>query len=353
MGFSRPVIVVAISAALFCLLSAPIAWGVNWLGEWQLVLWATDVRRPALTTAMQVLTFLAAARPALLISAGASAVMFWRQRRISRPVLLPVVALLGAVPFNLALRALFGRFRPGVSYVPNLIPEIRHPFQQWSYPSGHAITSVVVYGAVIYLVWIEGARLGPSRRFRHWRGLFLIVVMVLVGGLGFSRIYLGVHWPTDVLGGWLVGLSWLAMSIAWASRDKVSGRSFAERSREVGMIRNVTRGLDIASDLTYCNSFLRRGLGLMFRRSLRKDQALIFKERTESLAATAITMLFVSFPVAVIWLNCDKRVVDKVLACPWRLIYAPSHPACYYIEAHPSVLDKVEVGDRLSFPDSA
>jgi uncharacterized membrane protein (UPF0127 family) len=119
------------------------------------------------------------------------------------------------------------------------------------------------------------------------------------------------------------------------------------------MIRNVTRGLDIASDLTYCTSFLRRGLGLMFRRSLRKDQAFIFVEQTESLAATAITMLFVSFPIAVIWLNRDKRVVDKALACPWRLIYAPSRPARYYIEAHPSTLDKVEIGDKLTFPDSA
>jgi uncharacterized membrane protein (UPF0127 family) len=119
------------------------------------------------------------------------------------------------------------------------------------------------------------------------------------------------------------------------------------------MIRNVTRGLDVACDVTYCNSFLRRGLGLMFRRSLRKNQALIFRERQESLASTAITMLFVFFPIAVMWLDSDKRVVDKVLAYPWRLIYAPSRPACYYIEAHPSALDKVEVGDKLTFPDSA
>ena len=119
------------------------------------------------------------------------------------------------------------------------------------------------------------------------------------------------------------------------------------------MIRNVTRGLDVACDVTYCNSFLRRGLGLMFRRSLRQDQAFIFKERQESLASTAITMLFVFFPIAVLWLDSDKQVVDKVLARPWRPIYAPSRPACYYIEAHPSALDKVEVGDKLAFPDSA
>ena len=119
------------------------------------------------------------------------------------------------------------------------------------------------------------------------------------------------------------------------------------------MIRNATRNLDIASEVTYCNSFLRRGLGLMFRRPLRENQAFVFVERQESLAATAITMLFVFFPIAVIWLNSDKRVVDKVLARPWRPFYAPNQPARYYIEAHPSALDKVEVGDMLTFPDPA
>jgi len=38
---------------------------------------------------------------------------------------------------------------------------------------------------------------------------------------------------------------------------------------------------------------------------------------------------------------------------PWRLIYVPDRPACYYIEAHPSALDQVEIGDMLTFPDPA
>lgn len=220
MHFSRPVIAVVIGAMLFSLLSIPIARGGNWPGEWTAVSWAIDLRRPALTEAMQLLTFLGAARPALLISAVASAVTFRRQRRVSRGVLLPVVALVGAVPFNLALRAVFGRFRPGVSYIPNLIPEIHHPFQKWSYPSGHAITSAVVYGALAYLLWLDGTGRGTSPRFHRLRRPFAMAMIVLVGGIGFSRIYLGVHWPTDVLAGWLVGLVWLALSIAWASQDQ-------------------------------------------------------------------------------------------------------------------------------------
>ena len=119
------------------------------------------------------------------------------------------------------------------------------------------------------------------------------------------------------------------------------------------MIHNATRNLDIASEVTYRNSFLRRGLGLMCHRPLSEDQAIIFVERRESITATAITMLFVFFPIAVIWLNSDQRVVDKILARPWQLICAPERPARYYIEAHPSTLGKVEIGDKLTFPDPA
>ena len=389
MRLSRPVTVALGSTVLFFFLSIPIASGFNWPGEWELVAWATGLRRPALTTALQLLTFLAAARPAAGISAAASAVMFWRQRRLSRRGMLPLVALIGSVPLNFVLRTAFGRVRPGVQYIPNLLPEVYHPFQRWSYPSGHAITSVVVYGALFYLLWgdvkkrslrsgacpeplardlgdggqsprdrvqsgaafLSSRKAAPTVRSHRWQGLFLIAVVVLVGGIGFSRIYLGVHWPTDVLGGWLVGVGWLAISIAWVSYRKASHYSSTRLSGEVYMIHNATRNIAIASEITYCNTLLRRGLGLMGHRPLGKDQAFIFSERQESITAMAITMLFVFFPIAVIWLNRDKRVVDKTLARPWRPIYAPERPACYYIEAHPSALDKVEIGDKLTFPD--
>jgi undecaprenyl-diphosphatase len=352
MRFSRSASIALVSAGLFVMLSVPIALGRNWAGEWELVVWATGLRQPDLTLVFQYLTFLAAVRPALAICIVASLIAFWRWRRLFRQAVLPLVALAGSAPLNLLLRTAFGRLRPGVSYIPNLLPEVRHPFQRWSYPSGHAITSVVAFGALVHLLWIgwtDGKQSSLARSFQ--RGLILVVAVVLVGGIGFSRVYLGVHWPTDVLGGWLVGLSWLAVSIAWTSQKKHLTYSSTRRSMEVPMIRNATRNIGIAAEVVYCNSLLRRGLGLMCRRPLRRDQAFIFIEGRESITATAITMLFVFFPIAVIWLNSDKRVVDKTLARPWRLIYASERPACYYIEAHPCALDKVEIGDMLAFPD--
>ncbi len=64
-------------------------------------------------------------------------------------------------------------------------------------------------------------------------------------------------------------------------------------------------------------------------------------------------MFFMRFPIGVIWLAGDGRVVDKRLAKPWRPAYAPQAPARYYVEANVSVLDKVEVGDVLTFSDRA
>ncbi len=64
---------------------------------------------------------------------------------------------------------------------------------------------------------------------------------------------------------------------------------------------------------------------------------------------TSIHMLFMFFAIATVWLDKNGVVVDKVLAKPWRLAYAPHKPAQYFIEARPSLLDRVQIGDRLSF----
>lgn len=115
------------------------------------------------------------------------------------------------------------------------------------------------------------------------------------------------------------------------------------------MIRNVTTGEVIATRVKWCNNFLTRGLGLMFRPPLKEHEAYIFVEGRESRSLTTIHMLFVFFPLAVIWLDSTKRVVDTALARPFYPYYAPGLPAQYYVECHPASLDRVDVGDRLEF----
>jgi len=113
------------------------------------------------------------------------------------------------------------------------------------------------------------------------------------------------------------------------------------------VIKNLTSGQIIAIEVKWCDTFLSKGRGLMFRRSIGEDEALVFSESRESVGLTSIHMFFVFFPIAVIWLDAEEKVVDKVLARPFRLYYAPQRPAQYYVEGHPSILDKVQIGDRL------
>jgi hypothetical protein len=120
---------------------------------------------------------------------------------------------------------------------------------------------------------------------------------------------------------------------------------------ECSMIRNLTTGAIIARQIVRCDTFWKRGRGLMFRRSqaLAGERVFLFVEGRESVAQTAIHMLFVFFPIAVVWLDRDKRVVDQVLARPFRPYYAPQQAAMYYVEGQPTLLERVSVGDVLEF----
>jgi uncharacterized membrane protein (UPF0127 family) len=113
------------------------------------------------------------------------------------------------------------------------------------------------------------------------------------------------------------------------------------------VIKNLTSGKMIATEVKWCDTFLSKGRGLMFRRAIGEDEAFVFAESRESIGLTSIHMFFVFFPIAVLWLDTERKVVDKVLARPFRPYYAPQRPAQYFIEGHPNILDKVRIGDQL------
>jgi hypothetical protein len=87
----------------------------------------------------------------------------------------------------------------------------------------------------------------------------------------------------------------------------------------------------------------------MLRWSLPEDRGLIFVYKRPSVPATTIHMFFVFFPIGVVWLDSQLCVVDAKLAKPWRPYYAPRAAAQYFIEARPSILERVAVGDQLRF----
>jgi uncharacterized membrane protein (UPF0127 family) len=118
------------------------------------------------------------------------------------------------------------------------------------------------------------------------------------------------------------------------------------------MIRNLANDRVLATRVRRCDTFLTRARGLMFHSPLTEDEALVFVEKGESISRAAIHMFFVFFPIAVIWLDAGKRVVDKTLARPFRPYYAPRKPAQYYVEGHLVLLEKVRVGDVLEISPS-
>ncbi|MCQ9131309.1 phosphatase PAP2 family protein [Streptomyces hilarionis] len=99
-----------------------------------------------------------------------------------------------------ALKAAVGRARP-------VWPDPVDSAHYAAYPSGHALTATVVAGLLLWLLHRHGA--GPLL----WRTA-LTVAVISVAGVGLTRIWLGVHWPSDVLAGWLLGAALVAPAIA-------------------------------------------------------------------------------------------------------------------------------------------
>ena len=94
-------------------------------------------------------------------------------------------------------------------------PAFDDPFElvtSGSFPSGHAAGSAMFYGMLAYLLIRATRRVG-------W--YMLPVFLLLLALIGFTRVYLGAHWVSDVLGGWILGFGWVAlgMSAAEATRE--------------------------------------------------------------------------------------------------------------------------------------
>lgn len=103
-----------------------------------------------------------------------------------------IVALAGSGLLNLGTKAFFRRDRP--SLWESIAPE-----SSFSFPSGHAMGSMTLAAVVVLLAW--GTR---------WRWPVLVLALAFTGLVGLSRLYLGVHYPSDVLAGWAAGLAWTA-----------------------------------------------------------------------------------------------------------------------------------------------
>jgi uncharacterized membrane protein (UPF0127 family) len=117
-------------------------------------------------------------------------------------------------------------------------------------------------------------------------------------------------------------------------------------------IENLNRRVDEGLRVKYCDTFLTQLRGFTFRSVLARDDGLVLVGRRDSRVDSSIHMFFVSFDLAVIWINSEMQVVDKVLARSWKPAYFSKAPAKYVLEIHPERWDEFQVGDRVKFKDA-
>ncbi|WP_037854789.1 phosphatase PAP2 family protein [Streptomyces sp. NRRL S-340] len=134
-----------------------------------------------------------------LLCAVSAVLLVWRRAAWWTALWLVTSCALGTL-LQQGLKAAVGRPRP-------VWPDPVDSAQYAAFPSGHAMTATVVCGLLLRLLHQCGAGRGPRRTV-------LVVAGISVTGAGLTRVWLGVHWPSDVLGGWLLGAAVVAVASA-------------------------------------------------------------------------------------------------------------------------------------------
>ena len=169
-----------------------------------------DPASPSLDALMNAVTGLGSSVVLVAVVACVAGVLAVRRHRAEAVLL--VLALGGTLVLNDVLKSIVQRPRPDVEWAA-VWPES-------SFPSGHSMNSLVIYLALALVTWrLAGHRVGV---------VALVLAATVPISVGISRIYLGAHWMTDVIGGYLAGGLWLsALVVVWTGRvpSPSAGRS--------------------------------------------------------------------------------------------------------------------------------
>jgi undecaprenyl-diphosphatase len=157
------------------------------------------MRTPVLTGFFYLCTLMANTGTITFITVAAVVVLVMR-RRFAEAVLVTVVVA-GGHSLGTLLKNLLIRQRPPATQA------LISPPGTYAFPSGHALAAVLLYGVLAFL-------LARAVRTRRARVAVVAGAVVLIGLVGLSRVYLGVHWPSDVVAAWILGGAWLAVCTA-------------------------------------------------------------------------------------------------------------------------------------------
>ena len=196
--FSRPYLLVALA---FVAVVTGLLGGRRNPIDVEALRWLAQIRdsSPHLTSFVAILTQLGSAYATLGLGLAASFGLLWRRQRDK--ALLLVVAVAGERLVMDGLKLAIGRPRPPLEDI------VAMP-QSSSFPSGHSGNSMAVFVSI--------ALIAAPPAWRKAAAMFAMLMSVLVG---LTRPYLGVHWPSDVVGGWALGLLAAGIIFAWGQRS--------------------------------------------------------------------------------------------------------------------------------------
>lgn len=158
----------------------------------RLMLAITSIGNPHTMVAIAIITFV---------------ILCWR--RYYQEAKIFVIDCLGGVILSYGLKLVFSKPRPNLWQ--SAIEET-----SFSYPSGHALGSTILYGFLAYIL---------ATRYPQFAWLIYAFAVLLIAAIGLSRLYLGVHWPTDIIAGYCIGFLWVMFCVTMLKLQKLNNQN--------------------------------------------------------------------------------------------------------------------------------
>jgi len=166
--------------------------------DFHIITFVQSFENDTLTMIMKFFSFIGDTVPVIILTLGA-AIFLYKVLHHRRELFLLIGTMIGSTLLNVVLKYLFQRTRPDIN---------RLVFEEgFSFPSGHSMAAFSLYGIVTFLLW-------RHLKTRNGRGLLLTFNSLMILIIGLSRIYLGVHYPSDVIGAYAASGFWL-FTIVW------------------------------------------------------------------------------------------------------------------------------------------
>ena len=171
-----------------------------------ILLWIHQFANPTIDRIMLTTTGLGNPNTVVAIAVITLAILWWRHYYQEAKIFL--IDCFGGVILSYGLKIVFSKSRPDLWQ--SAITET-----SFSYPSGHALGSTILYGFLAYVL---------ATRYPQLSLLIYPFAVLLIGAIGLSRLYLGVHWPTDIIAGYSIGFLWVMFCTTMLKLQKLNSK---------------------------------------------------------------------------------------------------------------------------------